>query len=134
MILEARHKTAQLAADVIGRRVIERAIVELAKLIGLQSRCMHPARGTIESDCAVVSLPAGFGHDLNHTTGGLSILRFKPAGLYLDFLNEGKVDTASYRSLIAGKHTQPTEGRVSNIHAICNIKIFQTRTAGDGGV
>src|SRR2546430_17408207 len=63
--------------------------------------------------------------------GGFALLRYKPAGLHLDFLHERQVDATGERTVDARVHADAAEGAVGDAHAVSNVIVFQTVRARD---
>src|SRR5258705_3971986 len=119
-------RVLEAASDEVGHR--EPGVVRV--LIGV----LHPAAVDVSADGSEELGAAGLGDQLDDTAADVAVLRLKPAGLDLNFLHEGKVNTGSKSAVDAGPHTNSTEGRVVNGNAIGYVKILETGGTGDRGV
>src|SRR5882757_4994111 len=74
------------------------------------------------------------GDDLHDAAGGLTVLRFKTACFYLDFLDERQVDTGRKRSVNTGIYADAAEAAVCNADAVRDIVVLKTRATRNGGI
>src|ERR1700674_2245196 len=88
----------------------------------------------IAGDLTVGLCAAGLGYDLDDAAAGMAILRFKPAGLDLHFLDEGLVDAAAEGAVGTRPDAQAPEGWIVDRNAVRDIGILESTGAGDGGV
>ena len=69
--------------------------------------------------------------DVDDAADRLTVLRFKAAGLYLNFLDERRVDTGSQRAIRTREGSDTTERGVSDVYTVGDVKIVECRTTGD---
>src|SRR5450759_210504 len=88
----------------------------------------------VGANLSVKMIGARLGDQLDDAAISLTVLRLKRGGLNVNFLNERQIDAAADRPLAASEYTQSAEGAVGNVHAVSNIEVFQTGSAGNGRV
>ncbi len=77
---------------------------------------------------------AALGDHVHDAAESLSVLRFKTAGLHLDFLNKVEIDAVAEGAVYAAVGSKTAEARVGGVRAIDNVFVFKTGSAVDGRI
>ena len=95
---------------------------------------LHPQRMEVAAHFAMGLGTAGLGDDLHDAAAGMPILRLKPAGLDLHFLDERLVNAAAQRPVGPRPNAQPPEGGVIDGNAVSHIGILESAGPRNGRI
>ena len=73
----------------------------------------------------MVLVGAALGDHVHDAAERLAVLRFKAAGLHLDFLHEVEIDSVAERAVDAAEGAEAAEARVGDVRAIDDVFVFQ---------
>ncbi len=111
-------------------------IIELAndQRIGIVARGFELLGLEITEDVAMKLIGAALGDHVDDAAERLSVLRFKAAGLHLDFLDKIEIDTVAQGAVHAAVSAKTAKARIGDVGAIDDVFVFKTGSAIDGGI
>src|ERR1043166_5018814 len=101
-----------------------------ARVVGLASLCFECAWLREAVDRTVILIATRLSDDVHDTADRLTVLRFEPARLHLDFFDERRVDARSERAVRPRERADTAERRVGDVHTVCDVEVVECGTAG----
>src|ERR1700679_4056040 len=88
----------------------------------------------IAEDIAMKLIGAALGDHIHDAAESLSVLRFKAAGLHLDFLDKVEIDTVAERAIHAAIGAKATKTGVGDVRAVDYVFVFETGSTINGRI